>query len=897
MSHAKYIFGCEIIFKAFSYIIKVTLKKSSLIVILIVFAIVLNACKSSKKNTLIKRAYHNTTAHYNGYFNAKLRVDNAERLQEKAYQDKFEDILSVYKIDKANAEGAKGGKSNNQALDEAIKKASIVIQRHEISKWIDDCYFEIGRAHFYKKDYFTAAETFQFIAGKYKNTEPANRSYIWLIKSFVILKKYQQAESVINIALASESFPKKYLPDLFAATAYFYIERKNYAKGIEYLEKNIPLEKKKSRIARHTFILAQLYEKVGQDSKAGLNYQKVVKLNPPYEMMFNARINAARLAQTQTLASRKNMEKELMKMLKDDKNIEFRDQIYYGLGLIYEKEKDEKKTIETFRKSANVNMGNLGQKGKTFLKLASIYYNKKNYEYAQMYYDSAYTFLPKTHEEYEIVTERKNSLLKLVTNLKVINREDSLMRLSKMPEKERIDFVEKLVKREAEEKKKREEEQKRLAEAALSNMAGANSDNNSSNNPTPPKPGAGTTWYFYNVQAKGIGANDFIRKYGKRTLEDNWRRSNKETITNILGNNEETKSAENSEITDPKKAINEEDKIKKKYLADIPSSQEAMNASIDRMVKAYYNIGQFYREDIIDLKESIKSYENALLRFPNNKLEPEIYFNLYRLYTQQKNQKQSDYYKNLLLSKYPNTILAKVVLDPSYTSEAKELDKNAQMFYDNIYNAYREANYQAVIAAKPRIDSVYALTSIAPRYEYLHAIAQSKLYGNEALEKYLNEVIKKFPSSDAANAARENLQKLNDLRNPEQAKTKAKAEEVYVYENKAKYQVMISTSIKSNLKQSIQNLVQFNSTQFALLNLKVGNELLGLEEQMILVNTFEDFAKAKEYVNLLAKSEAELIKFNKENYFISIISENNLKTLRKNKLLKEYIVFYTSNYK
>ncbi len=873
------------------------MKKSSLITILIIFAVALNACKSSKKNTLIKRTYHNVTAHYNGYFNAKLRIDNAERQQEKAFQDKFEDILPIYKIEKPSADAGKNAKSGNQALDEAIKKASIVIQRHEISKWIDDCYYEIGRAHFYKKDYFTAAETFQFIAGKYRNTEPGNLSYIWLIKSYVILKKYQQAESVINIALASESFPKKYLPELFASTAYYYIERRNYAKAIEYLEKNIPLEKKKNRIARHTYILAQLYEKVAEPSKAGLNYQKVVKLNPAYDMMFNARINAARLAQTQTAASRKNMEKELLKMLKDDKNIEFKDQIYYGLGLIYEKEKDEKKTIETFRKSADYNIGNIGQKGKTYLKLATIYYNKKNYESAQMYYDSAYTFLPKSHEEYDVVVERKNSLLKLVNNLKIINREDSLMRLSKMPEKDRVEFVEKLVKREIEEKKKKEEEQKRLAEAALNNMASASGSENNANNPIPSKPGATATWYFYNVQARGLGANDFIRKYGKRNLEDNWRRSNKESISSVFANNVEEETQEVVDPKDPTKKVNEEEKLKKKYLSDIPSSQEAMNVSIDKMVRAYYNIGQFYREDIIDLKESIKAYENALLRFPENKLEPEIYFNLYRLYSQLNNQKQSDYYKNLLLSKYPNTVLAKVVLDPSYTSEAKALDKAAQLFYDNLYTAYKDGNYQSVIFAKSRIDSVYSLTSIAPRYAYLYALAQSKVNGNDALEKYLNELITKYPSSDAASAARENLKKLNDLKNPELAKAKAIAEEIYVIEKKAKYHVMISTNIKSNLKQSIQNLVKFNSTQFALLNLNLNNELIGSDEQIITVYTFEDFAKAKEYVNLLAKTEAELIKFNKEPYFISIISENNLKTLKKNKSIKEYITFYTSNYK
>ena len=117
--------------------------------------------------------------------------------------------------------------------------------------------------------------------------------------------------------------------ELFASTAYYYIERKNYKKGIEYLEKAIAVEKKKSKKARYTYILAQLYEKVSEESKAGLNYQRVVKLNPAYELMFNARINSARLAQTQSVASRRAMEKELLKMLKDDKNIEYLDHIFY----------------------------------------------------------------------------------------------------------------------------------------------------------------------------------------------------------------------------------------------------------------------------------------------------------------------------------------------------------------------------------------------------------------------------------------------------------------------------------------------------------------------------------------------------------------------------------------
>jgi tetratricopeptide (TPR) repeat protein len=239
-----------------------------------------SSCKSSRYG-IVKRTFHDVTAHYNGYFNAKQRVDNTELQADKAFQDKYDELLPIFKLVRDDDAASNTKKTGNQALDDAIKKASLVIQRHERSKWIDDCYFEIGRSYFYKKDYFTAAETFQFIAGRYKGSGPADVAYIWLIKSYIMLKKYNQAESVINVALASETFPKKNISELFAVIAWYHVDKKNYTKAIEYLEKSVQVQKKKSIRARYTYIIAQLYEKIEEEDKAGLRYQQVLKLNPP----------------------------------------------------------------------------------------------------------------------------------------------------------------------------------------------------------------------------------------------------------------------------------------------------------------------------------------------------------------------------------------------------------------------------------------------------------------------------------------------------------------------------------------------------------------------------------------------------------------------------------------
>ncbi|MCF8283500.1 MAG: tetratricopeptide repeat protein [Sphingobacteriales bacterium] len=849
----------------------------------------LSSCKSSRYG-IVKRTFHDVTAHYNGYFNAKQRVDNTELQADKAFQDKYDELLPIFKLVRDEDAASNTKKTGNQALDDAIKKASLVIQRHERSKWIDDCYFEIGRSYFYKKDYFTAAETFQFIAGRYKGSGPADVAYIWLIKSYIMLKKYNQAESVINVALASETFPKKNISELFAVIAWYHVDKKNYTKAIEYLEKSVQVQKKKSIRARYTYIIAQLYEKIEEDDKAGIRYQQVLKLNPPYELAFNSKINSARLVQTSSAGNRKSLEKELIKMLSDAKNIEYRDQLYYSLGLIYEKASDERKAIQSFQLSASSSVQNLSQKGKAFLKLANIFYVDENYEPAQIYYDSASTFLAKTHPDFELANKRKISLSKLVDNLKIINREDSLQRLAKMPEKDLIAFVEGIVKKEKEEKLRQEEEIRRNAEQALNNLARVNE---SSAGGKPTAGASGSTWYFYNQNAIASGNADFTKKFGRRTLEDNWRRANKESFASMsaLANGETGNEIANNSAS----GKNDDESIKRRYLANIPTTEAARVSSTDKMVKAYFNIGQFYREEIINTNESIKAYQTCITRFPGNKYAPEIYFNLYRLNNQINNKQQAEYFKNKLLNEYPNSIMAKVVLDPSYVSESKAVDKAAQEFYDNLYDAYLNSNYASVLSAKPRIDSQYTYTSIAPKYYLLSAYSQKKLKGVNELEVSLNELIQKFPSSDAANTAREILRKLSEQKNPELTKAKAEDPITFEIDPRAKYYVMISLDMAPTRETKL-NLFRFNNMEFSLNKIQIQTDLIGENDQVIYMAPFQDTNAAREYITALTNKLTEVIKLKAGTYVVSYISEKNYKTLKETKAIQQYIQFYNANY-
>ena len=117
------------------------------------------------------------------------------------------------------------------------------------------------------------------------------------------------------------------------------------------LSKSIEYVSGKRTRYRLTYLLAQLYEQTGDGARATSLYREVVKMNPPYEVEFNARINIAGVFDVNS-GNPQEIKKELEKMLKDSKNKDFQDQIYYALGNLSMKEGNEAEALEFYRKSA-----------------------------------------------------------------------------------------------------------------------------------------------------------------------------------------------------------------------------------------------------------------------------------------------------------------------------------------------------------------------------------------------------------------------------------------------------------------------------------------------------------------------------------------------------------------
>ena len=867
-------------------------KRHNFFLWLIIATFLISSC-STKKNTIFSRTYHGVTAKYNGYFNAKIKVKEGAASLANQHEDKYDRILKVYKH--ATPQKAK---SIFPEMDEAIKKTSIVIKRHSIdvggkerNKWIDDSWLLMGQAQFYKHDFFAALETFQFVASEYKNNDIKYDALLWTMKTNLELGRYYDAETIFDFLKNDEKFPDKLKGELNATAASMFLQKENYPLVADHLKKAIAQTKKRQPRIRYTFILAQIYQREGNYADASRLYERVEKMNPPYEMAFNAKINRARSFDTETGDSQQ-IKAQLQKMLKDDKNIDYLDQIYYALAGLEQREGQIETAIDLLNKSVAASTTNTNQKALSYWELAKIYFEEPEYRKAAGYYDSTVTLLSTEHPQFSSIKNTRDHLNKVVKYLNTLELQDSLQMLAGLTREEREKIINDIIDRE------REEYEERQREAELMQQQQQELLTNPVNQGRPgsgiPGATASSAWYFYNPSAISFGYTEFLKKFGNRKLEDHWRRGNKESLSfddSGLGD-EELGEAGDKPV---KGFINN----KARYLKSIPLTAEMKEKSNQLIIDALYNLGLIYREQLNKPKDAAYYFEELLKRFPDNKHKLPTYYQLYRLYVVLNNNEKANYYKNILQSQYPDSEYTNLINNPDQGKEKSEKYKQLQAFYEETLNAYKNRNYTEVIARKEQSDKMFPYNELSAKFDYLRALAIGKTQDINNFEKALREVIVNYPTDPVRGQAQDMLNYLQTITNPQaNANISPEATTKYNYQPGEEHMVVVSFPNNSNvnindLKTKISD---YNATFYSLKNLTVSSTFLGDSIQIITIKNFADAKASIDYFdnfygNSQVFDENELMQVE-----AFVISSPNMPVLYNDKDLNGYLSFFRNNY-
>ena len=882
-------------------------RNTKLIPVILPILIVFLAGCSTQKNTPTTRFYHNLTSKYNVLFNGSESYNKGMKKMEDAFQNDYSGILPVFLY--GDPDVAKAIASD---MDRTIKKSSKLISLHsitvkpkvkdtktlsqkereffskkEFNNYVDDAYLLMGKAYFHKHDFGLATETFSLLMNDFKNDPVVNETQLWLARTYNETGQYKDSEEILNLLLHKEDFPKKLLSALYATYADFYLKQGDYNPAIEYLEKTLEQKLRKNNKIRYTFILAQLYEKTGNLKKATDLYGRVIGMNPQYTMAFNARINRA-LTYQEGFGSAGEIEQELLKMLKDDKNIDYRDQIYYALGDLATKEGNREKAIDQYKKSVQYSVKNPDQKARSYLTLADLYYNIPDYVNAQVYYDSAVVMLDPSFKNYDLIRAKSANLTRLVTQWKTYVLEDSVQRLAALSQPELLDFIDKIIQNVTrEEELKRQQEQERL----LAEQYGNESVNQ--NYLTQSGQTAGGKWYFYNDATKNMGYKEFKMKWGNRKLEDHWQRQNKSMA--VFSTGTESNEKEEKEAT-PEKELN--NKSREYYLRNVPRNDSMMQASHKRLENALFNMGLIYKNDLKDNSKARESFNELLKRYPLSEFRLPVYYDLYTMFKEEGDQANMNLYKSKIVSEFPETVYAKVLTNPDYLKEIEAEEKKIIRQYEECYDLFTLGNYPEVITRATQALKDNPDDPLVPQFDYLRALSVGKISDTKTFRDTLNRIVSSYPGTEVCDAALNIIAYMNK-EHPEllEEEEKVKAENLYQYNEETEHMAALIVNKKSNNNQLTFNILNFNLDNFDTENLRIETVDINPMQSLFLVKTFRNKTDAELYKNRIRSDEKVFRDYDNPAVEIVTISSENLKILLEDKLPDRYLKFYQEHYK
>ncbi len=978
------------------------MKRFSRVGLIILVAAIFAACTTQKKKddlSMVGKLYHNTTAKYNGYFNANELLELAVIQLDAQHEDNYNKVLEMYKYIAAD---------NPQALasdlDKAMEKVSVVVNLHRPSIWTDDCYLLLGKAQFLKQDYETAEETFRYMVDEFspsamakkekkltkrkkgksgsdgakpakkskkqiarerkkrikerkkanrqlkkrrkrgkttrakksdnkENTEPVKKEekpeltrpdeeeddapftgiirlndtdqsiesdpenyfmkhrpayqegVLWLSKTLIERDKNSEAMRLLSqLENDAKTFPD-ILREVKALKAYNSIRRKNYAEAVAELHDAIELQMNGRTKARYSYIVGQLEQRLGNGDRAYAAYEQVLKYNPTFEMEFSSKLKMAQNAWLSGKGTAEEAMKVLEKMLNDDKNANFKDQVYYAMADIALKQGNRPEAIKYLSLSLQNSLSNRSQKSEAYYALGTLFFENEDYVSAKAYFDSTLMVMANTDERYNEVDRLSKNLKDISERLQLITLQDSLLSISRLSDDEKRELALAI--------KKEQEEKKRKAQEAQESKAGGDKFTPITGRRPGASGGGGTAlrkdsdFFAYDDKAVKRGRREFTRKWGTRGLEDNWRRSN-QTGGDLNGSD--------SDLEEEVVVALDDEEIEK-LLGDVPGSAGEIATAELKIKEAMYELGSLYRERLKNNKKTIEVLEQLHEKYPGNNYELESWYLLHLTHKDEGNAAKAQFYYDKIQEKFPTTNYAKMLRDPEFAAKFQDEEKKQNLQYNEIYGYFDQGQYNVAFErSKAMMDKLLGQHPLKPRYALLIAMCTGNIQGKDAYVKELQEVIAKYPDTPEQKRAREILRILGvttaRLPGKEEAKNsnfEFKAEELHY--------IIIVFNEDIRLTENKAKVSDYNREYHKLDRIRISNVYLGKENDVpvLVLRRFKDKDEAMKYYYGVEKNRKDFIESN-ISYNLYPVSQSNYRNILKAKSVDGYDQFFKDNY-
>lgn len=704
---------------------------------------------------------------------------------------------------------------------------------------------------------------------------------LWLARTYIERENLVNAERLLLQLERSPSTFKDVRSETAIAKSYFFLKQKKYDAAIDPLQSAIQITDDIATKARLSFILGQIHSRNGNSQSAYAAFENVLKYQPVFEMEFRAKLNMA----TSGVTSAEESARQLERMLKEEKNKEYTDQIYFALAQLSLKGGDKNEAIKNLELSLRSSTQNVNQKAESFLQLADLYFDNQNFVKAKLYYDSTLLVLSNTDERFKRVNLLASNLDGIATNIQTITLQDSLLRISRMTDAERKALAISIKKKQTEE---------RLV--AIRVQAQTSTTSTASSGPSFQSAGGNKSSFFaYNDRTVKSGIKEFERKWGNRTLEDYWRYSNRKTMSG------ENKVAEvEAQVIEN---LTQEDVSA--ILQGVPETPEQI-AYANRLIEtSLFSLGSLYRERLQNYPKAIEALTQLLDRFPETQYQLDALYYLYLSYKETGDRANADKYQNLIINRFPGTNYARIIQDPNYFKTVSEQKNKLTSYYDETFALFQNRQYQAAYARISQVPTIFGASNpLQPRFALLSAMCVGSLSGKESYVDALQDIVAKFPDQPEATRAKEILRLLGEVAasGPGQQRNLPPADNQYgsyqLNDDKLHYVIIVFKN-EISLNDAKIAVTEYNNKYHSLDNLRLNNIYLGDGDTKLPIIAMRRYLTKKEamdYYNGILKNKKDFLDPAKYEYEVFPIEQDNYRELLKLKEIDQYRNFFRAFY-
>lgn len=693
-----------------------------------------------------------TTA-YNILYNGDLAFQKGLEERNATYRDDYQAVLSIEPFEfKEVLEDA--SKQKLTPFDVAESKAVKAIQRHsmkinslERNRNIDDAYLLLGKSRYYSQRFVPAIEAFSYVIKNYPDADLTDEALVWKAKASIRLQDESQALLALRLLLKKPKVSDEVRERAHTVMAMAYFQMDSLSAVLKNLEAAVDLGKDADFKARNLMILGQLYRQEKDLKKSQDAFQRLRALSKVSEdYRIHAMIEQAKNAEKEPAVSR--WIAQLQERIEDRENRPYLGALCYELAVLEGKRENRDAQIEYFLQSSSAEKASSTQKARALEALGNLYYEASDYTEAGAYYDKVLALFPNSEDRRFQILKKKRAKLETVINLQEILAENNrLLAILSMDEEAQKRYflaqIDSLKKEEAAQKDalKFQESLKAYGQTETANVSLEGVEGN------------GGRWYFYNLQSLRTGVQEFQKRWGSRTLRDNWRWS--KDLSFREGAEEEQ---DQGALTEQANVLPDRYQLSF-YMRQLPSEDEQIDSIFNLRNNSYYELGLTYKEQFKDLVSAQEVFEKLLLCLPEKRLVLGAYHHLYKIHKEWADGKAS-VYENKILKEFPEAAIARRLGNKEgAVSIFSNGELNPEKRYEEIFSFYKTAVCEETLMEISEALRVFEGTPMVPKFRILEAYAIAKLRGQDAFVKALERLVLDHPNAEEAKKAKELIRK------------------------------------------------------------------------------------------------------------------------------------------